>query len=201
MSIAFVGDVHGCSRELRDILSRIDSSIDHIVFLGDLVNRGPDSKGVLDVIAALKSSKSLTVTLLAGNHDLQLRQVLEDDAALNEFLRMGGAATIRSYVTPPYEDVLTQLRVAVPASHRLLLDSLEAKWEGDSVTAAHDARRVRDSSSGFVIAGHSAQPLLVPTIRTNYALIDTGCGTLRGGRLTCMYWPTQEWFQSNVSGP
>lgn len=201
MPIAFVGDVHGCSRELRDLLAKIDSSIDHIVFLGDLVNRGPDSKGVLEIIAALRSSNASTVTLLAGNHDLQLRQVLEDDDALDEFLRMGGAATIRSYVGPPYEDVLTQLRVAIPVSHRLLLDNLETTWEGDGVTAVHDARSLGHNSSGFVVAGHSAQRMLVPTIRSNYALIDTGCGTIRGGRLTCMYWPTQEWFQSSIFGP
>lgn len=203
MSIALIGDVHGCSRELRDVLSRIDESVEHIVFLGDLVNRGPGSKGVLEIIANLRAGNGPTVTLIAGNHDLQLLRVLEDEdeSEENEFLRMGGAATIRSYVQPPYADVFKQFRAAFPASHKALLQTLENTWDGGDVTATHDARSVRGSATGFVVAGHAAQRLNVPTITGSYALIDTGCGTVRDGRLTCMYWPTQEWFQSSVIGP
>jgi len=195
-TIAFVGDIHGHAQALDDVLSKLGADVRTVVFLGDYVNRGPDSKGVLERLLALQSGPR-EIVLLSGNHDRQLERVLVDDAALNDFLRMGGAATIRSYVGPPYRNVLSQLRGAVPTSHRQLLASMVDTWETEEVVATHNAEEAPRGDNRFVVAGHDLQTGLLPVIRDHTALIDTGCGTMSGGRLTALLWPSLEWVQSD----
>ena len=64
-----IGDVHGCYDALQKLLQHIDYRPDHdrLIFIGDLVNTGPDSLQVLRFIAALKNVK-----VILGNHDLVL---------------------------------------------------------------------------------------------------------------------------------
>lgn len=78
----FVGDVHGCPRELDDLLHAVghDPRHDHVLFVGDLVNKGPDS------LAALRTAHALDATVVLGNHDLHLLRVA---AGLREPPRSG----------------------------------------------------------------------------------------------------------------
>lgn len=69
-----VGDVHGCRRELEQLLDRIRfSSGDRLVFVGDLIARGPDSLGVLDV------ARRTGALIVRGNHEQKLLDWYEDD--------------------------------------------------------------------------------------------------------------------------
>ena len=62
--VMVVGDVHGCSSELRDIVDKFaPSSDDTIVLAGDVVDKGPDSKGVI------KIARSINAKIIMGNHD------------------------------------------------------------------------------------------------------------------------------------
>src|SRR5690242_20164090 len=62
-----VGDVHGCSLELRGLLDRVAfTSGDRLVFVGDLIARGPDSRGVLDV------ARTTGAVIVRGNHEQKL---------------------------------------------------------------------------------------------------------------------------------
>lgn len=73
MAIYAVGDLQGCRRELDRLLKKIrfDADKDHLYCVGDLVNRGPDSLGVLRAMMELKNS----VTCVLGNHDLHLLSI------------------------------------------------------------------------------------------------------------------------------
>jgi len=69
-----VGDVHGCRRELEQLLDRIRfSSGDRLIFVGDLIARGPDSLGVLDV------ARRTGALIVRGNHEQKLLDWYEDD--------------------------------------------------------------------------------------------------------------------------
>lgn len=100
-----IGDVHGCAELLDQLLAAIDA--DHagrpaakrlIVFLGDLVDRGPDSAGVIERAMALKEELGDAVRFLAGNHEeVMLGAATGDEKLLRFFCRIGGRETILSY--------------------------------------------------------------------------------------------------------
>jgi serine/threonine protein phosphatase 1 len=90
-----IGDIHGCSAALEARLKAIrPCPQDLIVTLGDYINRGPDSKGVIERLIAL-ANRCRLVPLL-GNHDQML---LEAGSGLHTmtWMRMGGIATLQSY--------------------------------------------------------------------------------------------------------
>lgn len=65
-----VGDVHGCRRELEELLEKVeyDAGADRLVFVGDVIARGPDSRGVLELI------ESLGASVVRGNHEDKVLQ-------------------------------------------------------------------------------------------------------------------------------
>jgi serine/threonine protein phosphatase 1 len=72
--IIAVGDVHGCSAALAALVRAIDlMALDTLVFLGDYIDRGPDSRGVLEQVIALAAR--CTVVPLPGNHEEMVRRV------------------------------------------------------------------------------------------------------------------------------
>src|SRR5689334_9801173 len=75
-SFDIIGDVHGCSSELVDLLELLDAPDQSrtLVFVGDLVNRGPDPVGVLRLVMQLYAANAAMCVL--GNHDDQLRWLL-----------------------------------------------------------------------------------------------------------------------------
>lgn len=92
-----VGDIHGYSAALRAVLDAIaPRACDTVVTLGDYVDRGPDSRGVLDMLIELAGRCQLIPLL--GNHDQLFLQVCEGhDEWFIDWLAFGGGATIDSY--------------------------------------------------------------------------------------------------------
>jgi serine/threonine protein phosphatase 1 len=134
-----IGDVHG-RLDLLDPLLRIIAADDQareprdvtIVFLGDLVDRGPDSKGVIDRVLALRAH-DINARILCGNHEEIFLLSLNGDAkALRFFLRIGGRETLASYgitatdIASHDDDALIALvQERVPVAHREFLEGLE----------------------------------------------------------------------------
>lgn len=141
-----VGDIHGCRAHLRTLLRRIaedaaagaDATV-RIVFVGDYVDRGPDSAGVIDDIVALgrdglPDGRAVEVVALKGNHEDYFARFLDGDLSIApQWMLNGGAETIASYdVEPPalHDDptelarAQRDLAAALPAAHRRFLDGL-----------------------------------------------------------------------------
>jgi len=134
-----VGDIHGRLDLLDAILTRIEAdhaarppAERHIIFLGDLVDRGPDSAGVVERIRQL-SADDRHVHCLMGNHEeIFLRAIDGDDKALRMFCRIGGRETMLSYGVSSedyerldYAEVAERLKAIVPHEHRLFLSNLK----------------------------------------------------------------------------
>ncbi len=140
MRVYAIGDVHGRNDLLQSLLAQIDAddaargaADSHILFLGDLMDRGPDSAGVIETAMALNSS-SRKVRFLMGNHEeVMLKAVRDGDTKTTRFfLRIGGEETILSYPISRSEyklldmqELTDRLPRLIPQSHIDFLDSFE----------------------------------------------------------------------------
>lgn len=92
-----IGDIHGCVTAFSALLNAISiTPNDTVVTLGDYVDRGPDSHGVVKRLLQLKSECSLVA--LRGNHESMLLDALNSDFAARFWLQCGGTATLTSYM-------------------------------------------------------------------------------------------------------
>jgi serine/threonine protein phosphatase 1 len=210
-----IGDIHGCLHKLELLWERIDPrpGLDQLIFLGDYIDRGDDSSGVLDYLLALREIYTDTVFLM-GNHEKMFKDFLSGvDRAL--FIYNGGESTLKSYLAKMEdywegrqgvldEEVLNQL---VPEQHRTFLEELELYYETDGYIMVHaglkhgvplekqsldDLVWIREefiySEEDFgkrVIFGHT--PFVRPLVLPNKIGIDTGA--VYGNNLTCVILP------------
>jgi serine/threonine protein phosphatase 1 len=193
--LAFVGDIHGnlpALQGLWDALVRRD--VQHVVFLGDYINKGPQSADVLEELVSFAQARR--ATFLAGNHETALSGAL-DSGDLSAFLKIGGAATIRSYVGGRVgPDVFSEFAAAIPQTHLELLRHMPLRYETDDLIAQHLPPPT--STSKFRISAHSPVGA-VPRMSPRSAQLDTGCGT-NSGRLTALMWPTLDYIQVDGHG-
>ena len=198
-----VGDIHGCLDMLKRLVDKIgwDPGDDRLIFIGDYIDRGENSRGVIDFIIELKRASQL-VQCLIGNHEQMLLDYLSG-YDLNSFIMNGGLTTLQSYkqAQRKAEDPL------IPASHIDYFSSLVTMVELDEYYVVHAGFRpgrpveeqdifdmvwIRDEFiySGYdfgktVIFGHT--PLYTPMVLENKIGIDTGA--VYGNRLTCLEIP------------
>jgi len=90
-----IPDVHGCLLTLRALLEQLIvlKKDDTLIFLGDLIDRGPDSKGVLDYVMKLQASGVKTI-VLRGNHEDYMTRVYRDEISKSAFLKIFGLKTL-----------------------------------------------------------------------------------------------------------
>lgn len=99
MSQYAIGDIHGCSKTFNELLNKIGLiEGDELYLLGDYIDRGPDSKGVIDTIFELRE-KGFKVICLRGNHESMLLGALKYREGKNDFMRNGGQQTLQSFDT------------------------------------------------------------------------------------------------------
>lgn len=193
--LAFVGDVHGNLSALQGLWEALDRrDVPHVIFLGDYINKGPQSADVLEkLISFVQAGRA---TLLAGNHETALLDAL-DRADLSAFLKMGGAMTIRSYVGGRVgPDVLSEFISVLPAEHLEALRHMPLSYETDDLIAQHVTPP--SSTPKFRISAHVPVGEL-PRIGQRSAQLDTGCGA-GSGRLTAIVWPTLDYIQADPHG-
>src|SRR5262245_42780478 len=126
-----IGDIHGCLRALDALLGAIHPGPeDTLVTLGDYIDRGSESRGVLDRLLAL--SRQCRLIPLLGNHEETLLAAFDDKDALRRWLALGGPDTLRSYGWIP-GGLRRAVRDWFPEPHRQLLAGCRSYHE----TAKH----------------------------------------------------------------
>lgn len=93
-----IGDIHGCAATLRRLVESMLKAVpgDQIYLLGDIIDRGPDSKGVLDFIFELRE-RGLSVSSVRGNHEEMLLQASDNSYNLSLWTTNGGQAALQSF--------------------------------------------------------------------------------------------------------
>lgn len=203
--ILAVGDIHGrldlLERLLREVLPRLPQGT-RLVGLGDYVDRGPDTRGVLERLLALRQERPETV-LLRGNHEQMLLDAARGRRRTMHLVN-GGAETLASYDLGPggYGDLPLRhldLLAGLPAMHRapgyVFVHAglrpgvpLEEQSEADMLWI-RDAFLNSDHDFGVtVVFGHT--PFDEPLVRPGRYGLDTGAGY--GNRLTCLKLPEEE---------
>lgn len=124
-----LGDIHGCLPALEAILAAVRPKADDtLVTLGDYIDRGPDSRGVVERLLRLRRECRLVPVL--GNHDQMLLAILDGRSEwLLDWLSFGGAATLASYGASAPEEI--------PAEHVAFLRSCLPYYETDQYIFLH----------------------------------------------------------------
>lgn len=132
-----VGDIHGRLDLFEALIAEIEAddaagapAETTVILLGDLVDRGPDSAGV--IARAREWQRQRRVRILAGNHEEMFLQSFDKVETLKHFLRFGGKETVLSFGVDPeaylvasVQEVQDLMRAAVPAEDRAFLESFE----------------------------------------------------------------------------
>ncbi|MGH1424019.1 MAG: metallophosphoesterase [Pseudooceanicola sp.] len=153
--VCIIGDVHGCAaaldRMLGLIAARPDGHIVRLIQVGDMIDRGPDSAGVLRRFRALCADTPDRVICLMGNHERMCLDVLDDPATIPRWLMNGGDATLASFGisarrgadetdTALWHALLAdKLRAALPPGTEDWLRALPMLWHEDGLAVAHAA--------------------------------------------------------------
>ncbi|MGA7460237.1 MAG: metallophosphoesterase [Candidatus Korobacteraceae bacterium] len=100
MSVVAIGDIHGNSEALADLLAQVLPQMkveDTLVFLGDYIDRGPDSRGCVDLIIRLRKQYPFQVVTLLGNHEQWMLRSLSDPTQHSWLVGMDALETITNY--------------------------------------------------------------------------------------------------------
>src|SRR5687767_8328105 len=124
-----IGDIHGCPAALDALLAAARPAADDVlVFLGDYVDRGPDSRGVIDRLLALR--KAHRVVALRGNHELMMLRARADRTEYRMWCEVGGLQCLGSYGPAPGR---AGTLADVPAEHwRFLEEECGDYYETDT---------------------------------------------------------------------
>jgi len=209
--ILAIGDIHGCLDKLCSMMDQIaaDRSKDTLIFMGDYIDRGPQSMEVIDYLLNLSEIGYHTI-FLKGNHEAMLLDYLDNPDEDRRMLYMfnGGHATIESYLLKMKSDG----DFHVPPAHMNFFQSLRLFYETDSHIFVHAGLRpgvplneqtekdllwIREefisSSYDFgktVVFGHT--PFQEPLILEKRIGIDTGA--VYGNKLSCLELPAERFY-------
>lgn len=228
-----IGDVHGCIDLLDKLLAEIEA--DHrarpdarglIVLLGDLIDRGPDSRGVIERASTL-APEGFRVIALAGNHEEILLRILHGESGqIADWLKFGGIETLASYGLDGEEvarlapdQAQSRIVAAIPQAHRRYLGLLGDTFRfGDylfvhagirpgiplDAQSLHDLRWIREpflsdrrDHGMTVVHGHT----ISEGVEEVGHRIGIDTGAYASGRLTALCLEgTERWVIDTVDG-
>jgi serine/threonine protein phosphatase 1 len=202
-----ISDIHGCADLLQQMFTVIDRDLVTIgsmraihVFLGDYIDRGPESCRTIDLLIE-RGSKHESI-FLKGNHEAILFDTLKNPSQLQNWKQFGGLQTLTSYGLRPslnpdsaeQSELIKQLAQTIPPHQRRFFNSLQLRFVcGDFFFVhagvrpgvplvnqqEHDLLWIRDEFLAseerfgkYIVHGHT--PVREPEIRFNRANIDTG---------------------------
>ena len=195
-----IGDVHGSLGLLRTLIKRCRKhargGATTLVFLGDYIDRGPDSAGAISFIMELQSELRERLIALKGNHEAMVVDVVDGEVEAEFWLSQGGAQTLRSYGVTSAD--------ALPRAHIKWLRSLPTSHDDGrrffthagidpdkplTAQSEHDLIWIREpflsdprDHGRLIVHGHTPLKPAVPDLRNNRLNIDTGA--VYGGALT-----------------
>lgn len=218
MNYYIIGDIHGHYFKLKNLFDELRSHInpdDLVIFLGDYIDRGPDSFEVIEFLVAL-SGIYQTVFLMGNHEDMFIKYLKRADYSGN-FIRNGGDYTLKSY----HENLKA---MSLPDSHMKFFNNLKLYYEGSDFIAVHAGLnpdidnitlQARDDLIWIrgefyladkkwpktVIFGHTPTPYIINSDSVfvdevrNIIGIDT-CAMLEQYPLTCIRWPDRRIFRA-----
>lgn len=215
MRTLVIGDVHGCTRALDCVIDAAQPARgDRVIMLGDYIDRGPDSRGVIDRL--LYWQQQFNLVCLMGNHEEMMLGARNDDAKFRYWKLVGGDATVASYaggtsagsyipVPPDHWQFLetscldyfeTETHVFVHAgldTNKLLADQEHhvLRWMRFDDPPPHVSGKV-------MVCGHTAQQSGRPRNIGHAVCLDTRA--YGGGWLTCMEVESGRLWQANQQG-
>lgn len=206
-----IGDIHGCADQLAALHAKIAADLAArpvaaplLLHIGDYVDRGPDTRRVLETLAGGSPIAGVPTVNLLGNHENTMMDALAGErAAATDWLFAGGRPSLQSYGVDP-DGPRDGWRAALPAAHLAFLHGLGLMHREGGYAFVHagvrpgvaleaqardDMLRMRQpflySEADFgavVVHGHT--PVKHPVVRHNRIAIDTGA--VFGGLLTCL---------------
>jgi len=174
-----IGDIHGMLRPLRALVERVQQADPSasLIFVGDYVNRGPDSRGVLDYLIALPNARfcrgnhdDIFTMLLVGQPYVRNPSATDEVVAFQWFVQYGLWETLLSYgiepsdidavLARPSPDAVAKIMSAVPEAHRQFVRGLVPVVEGETFFVAHAMWNVDEPDEPSIARKLSEDPRL-----------------------------------------
>lgn len=186
-----IGDVHGCNKTLvRLLFDNLNvTREDQLFFLGDYIDRGPDSRGVIDTLLALKRKK-FHIHTLRGNHEQMMMESEEDIFCFEHWTNNGGGSTLLSFgqetyssFPAPYKSFFSSLPFYIETGNYILVHA-GLNFEEPDLFSDKEAmlwQRIKDTDQTslgdrIMIHGHTPIPLdQILNQTANCRNLDGGC--------------------------
>lgn len=194
-----IGDIHGSLHKLRKLIVRCEEHADGrpmtFVFLGDYIDRGPDSSGVIGTVMDLQSRLSNLIAL-KGNHEALALDVIDGKDPPAFWLTQGGAETLQSYgvkdareLPQAHIDWLRSLPLRYDDGNRFFVHAgvnphkpLDAQSERDLLWIREPFLSDERDYGRLIVHGHTPTATGAPDLHSNRLNLDTGA--VYGGPLT-----------------
>jgi serine/threonine protein phosphatase 1 len=204
-----IGDVHGCLKSLKKLLELVKPEAgDRVIMLGDYVDRGPDSKGVIDYLINWPWEAKLTC--LKGNHELIMEDSILSEEHLSYWCDVGGVETLGSYNArvddipvnhwefilsgKPYHETKKYIFVHGGVNPKVPME----EQDFDELSWRRFPNAKKHISGKLVVCGHTIQRGGVPVSKRHTICIDTAA--CRRGWLTCLDAKSRRYWQANEKG-